>query len=95
MDVVAIAQANDVLCGAVNTMDEVVNSPQFAARGWVTEIDHPVAGTLRYPGGPAQSEGWWQIRRAAPLLGQHTADVLGELGRTPADLARLRESGVI
>jgi len=71
-------QAYEILAGAINTLDEVVDdNPQFDARDYFTEVDHPVAGTVRYPGAPILTESrWWRIRRSAPLLGQHTQEVL-------------------
>ncbi len=81
LQVVEECQKYEILSGAVNTIDEVVDSnPQFAARGYWVEIPHPVAGTFRYPGAPiyTSQERWWRIRRPAPLLGQHTEEVLKE-----------------
>lgn len=96
-EVIAECQAHEILCGAVNTIGEVVDdNPQFDYRGYFVEIDHPVAGTLRYPGAPLVTGGrWWRVRRPAPLLGQHTAEVLGELGYSAEDIRRLREDGVV
>ena len=76
--VVEECQAHGVLAGAVNTMDEVVdNNPQLEVRNYFVEIDHPVAGKFRYPGAPALTESrWWRIHRPAPLLGEHTQEVL-------------------
>jgi crotonobetainyl-CoA:carnitine CoA-transferase CaiB-like acyl-CoA transferase len=71
---------------------------QMEARGFWEEVDHPVVGTHRYPGWPmklSDGPGQW-YRSPAPLLGQHTAEVLGkELGMTPEELAALRDAGVI
>ena len=80
-EVVQECQASELLCTPYNTIDEVVdNNPQLDFRGYFTEIDHPAAGKLRYPGSPVFTEGeWWRIRRPAPLLGQHTKEVLNEI----------------
>ena len=60
------------------------------------EVDHPAAGRVKYPGAPFKMmETPWEIRRPAPLLGQHNEEVMGELGYTKEDLVRLREQGVI
>jgi crotonobetainyl-CoA:carnitine CoA-transferase CaiB-like acyl-CoA transferase len=86
-EVVEQCQAFEILSGAVNTIEEVMdNNPQFDARGYWVNIDHPEVGTLRYPGAPIYTqERWWRIRRPAPLLGQHTEEVLREeLESTPA-----------
>jgi crotonobetainyl-CoA:carnitine CoA-transferase CaiB-like acyl-CoA transferase len=63
----------------VHTMEDLLNSDQLAARGFIQRIDHPVAGEAAYPGPP-----WWLGPDAwapgrAPLLGEHTTEVLGAL----------------
>ena len=80
-EVVQECQASELLCTPYNTIDEVVdNNPQLDSRDYFTEIDHPVAGKLKYPGSPVFTESkWWRIRRPAPLLGQHTREVLDEI----------------
>ncbi len=79
-EVVQECQASELLCTPYNTIDEVVdNNPQLDFREYFTEIDHPVAGKLKYPGSPVfTKDNWWRIRRPAPLLGQHTEEVLNE-----------------
>ncbi len=76
--VVEECQAHGLYAGAVNTIGEVVdNHAQLEARGYFVGIDHPAAGRLRYPGSPLYTpKGWWRIHRPAPLLGQHTQEVL-------------------
>jgi crotonobetainyl-CoA:carnitine CoA-transferase CaiB-like acyl-CoA transferase len=63
----------------VHTMEDLLNSDQLEARGFIQHIDHPVAGAAAYPGPP-----WWLGPDAwapgrAPLLGEHTTEVLGAL----------------
>ena len=90
------AQANRVLSGPINTMADLDVDPSFNSRGVFAEGDHPVAGHMRYPGRPFIMNGSpWRLRRTAPLLGQHTMEVLAELGYSNADIARLRAAGVI
>jgi crotonobetainyl-CoA:carnitine CoA-transferase CaiB-like acyl-CoA transferase len=90
------AQAVGYPCGALNTMADVFEDPHLQARGFLPRVEHPVAGTLTYPGAPFQmSEGAWKAGRA-PLLGEHTSTVLTErLGYAAADVVRLREQGAI
>jgi formyl-CoA transferase len=90
------AQAVGYPCGALNTMADVFDDPHLQARGFLPRVEHPIAGTLTYPGAPFQmSEGAWKPGRA-PLLGEHTSAVLREhLGYSAADVVRLREQGVI
>jgi len=60
------------------------------------EIDRPVTGKMTYPGAPFRmSEAGWQIRRPAPLFGQHNEEVYGEIGYSREDLVQLRQAGVI
>jgi formyl-CoA transferase/CoA:oxalate CoA-transferase len=93
----AILVPAGVPMGAINTIDRVVSHPQVAARGVLVECDHPVAGRVKSVGPPVRlSDTPGRVRTPAPLLGEHTDEVLsGRLGLTPAELTRLRESGVI
>ena len=79
-EVVSSGQSNEMLIGAIFPIDQVVdNHPQLAYRDYFIEVDHPVAGLYRYPGSPVfNTDGWWSIRRPAPMLGQHTEEILGE-----------------
>ncbi len=82
-------------CGALNTIEDVFADPHLAARGYFVEVDHPATGVLRYPGPPFKTaETPWRAGRA-PLLGEHTAEVLDSLGYGGADIARLREQGAV
>jgi len=63
----------------VHTMEDLLTSPQLEARGFIRRIDHPVAGEAAYPGPPwwIGPDGWTHER--APLLGEHTSEVLARL----------------
>jgi crotonobetainyl-CoA:carnitine CoA-transferase CaiB-like acyl-CoA transferase len=63
----------------VNTPAEVARNPQYAARGYFVDCDHPVAGKLRMPGAPfILSRTPWRLRRPAPRLGEHNGEILGQ-----------------
>jgi len=81
----------------VNTPADLLDNVHLKARDYFTEIDHPYTGKVVYPGAPVKmTESPWQVRRPAPLLGQHNEEILcGQLGYTREDLVKLRESGVI
>jgi crotonobetainyl-CoA:carnitine CoA-transferase CaiB-like acyl-CoA transferase len=94
-EVMEKSQACGHPCGAINDMADVFADPHLEARGFFQTIDHPVAGPLQYPGPQFRmSETPWRPGRA-PLLGEHTVEVLQSLGYTTEDIARLREQGAI
>jgi formyl-CoA transferase/CoA:oxalate CoA-transferase len=81
--------------GAVNTLDAVMAHPQIAARGALVENEHPVAGTVTMTAPPVRlSDTPGSVRSPAPLLGQHTEQVLRErLALGDGQIARLRADG--
>ncbi|MBI3954152.1 MAG: CoA transferase [Chloroflexi bacterium] len=80
----------------VETPEDVAHSPQLAARDFFAEVDRALTGPQRYPGAPFKMTATpWQVRRPAPLLGEHTAEVLGELGYSKADVQALAAAGVV
>jgi CoA:oxalate CoA-transferase len=83
--------------GAINTIDQVVEHPQVKARGMIVESTHPVAGMVKLVGIPVKlSETPGAVREPAPLLGQHTDEVLQKyLHMGQRELAELRQAGVI
>ena len=83
--------------GAINTIDQVVDHAQVRARGSLVESTHPVAGSIRMTGPPVRmSDTPGTVRTPAPLLGEHTEEILRDrLGMASADIARLRDAGVI
>jgi crotonobetainyl-CoA:carnitine CoA-transferase CaiB-like acyl-CoA transferase len=94
------AVERNLMLAPANTAREIDASEQLAFREFFVEVADPVRGRLRYPGGfakitsadPAATA--IGIRRPAPRLGEHTADVLGEIGVTEAMLAELHHAGV-
>ena len=78
-------------------LEELGEDPQYQARGFFPEINHPVADRFAYPGAPFRmSQTPWQIARPAPLLGEHNEEIyVGRLGLSNEDVARLGKNGVI
>ena len=80
----------------VSTPKDLLENPQLQARGHFVAFTHPLlrqAATM--PGAPyVMSATPWRVTRSAPLLGEHTAEVLGEIGIGQEDVARLFSAGV-
>jgi crotonobetainyl-CoA:carnitine CoA-transferase CaiB-like acyl-CoA transferase len=89
----AILEAADIPCGPVNTVADAVQDPQVLARGQIVEAPPggarfagvPIHTTSHHPGG----------ERPAPRLGEHTDEILEELGLAAEEIARLRADGVV
>ncbi|MGH9061185.1 MAG: CaiB/BaiF CoA transferase family protein, partial [Acidimicrobiales bacterium] len=76
--------------GPIQTVEEVLHDPQVLARGMISQLEHPTAGTLWTIGCPVRlSATPPAVRTPPPLLGQHTDDVLAELGFSAATIAAL------
>jgi crotonobetainyl-CoA:carnitine CoA-transferase CaiB-like acyl-CoA transferase len=96
-EVARAAQAVRVPAFPVNEIDAVFAWPQLAARGFFQTVEHPRAGRLPYPTAPYHfSTGGWELRRPAPLLGEHNDEVFGGLlGYSSAELERLGRLGIV
>jgi CoA:oxalate CoA-transferase len=81
----------------VNNLDRAFSEPPVTERGMIVEYDHPQAGHVRVPGNPIRMSGVPAGASVpAPLLGQHTDDVLSEiLHLSPPKIAQLRADGAI
>ena len=90
-------EAAGVPCGPINDLAQVFAEPQAVARGLRMELPHPAAGSvslvrspMRFSATPAQHD------VPPPTLGQHTEEVLkGLLGKSPAEIVRLRAEGIV
>jgi len=89
-------QSAGVSCAPINTVDQALTAEHTIARGLVTKAIHSVEGEIDLPGIPFRfSDTAAAVRRAPPTLGEHTEEVLREIGKSADDIARLRESGAI
>ena len=96
LDWVARFGTAGVPCGSVREISEVLADPQLAARQMIAEVQHPTIGTTRVIGSPLKlSATPASVRTAPPVLGQHTASILGELGYDTAAVEQLKTAGVI
>jgi crotonobetainyl-CoA:carnitine CoA-transferase CaiB-like acyl-CoA transferase len=90
------SQEKRIPIGAVYTSAQVLQDRQMAARGFFVEVDHPQVGKIKYPGVPYRfSEIPQEKPDAAPLLGQHNAEIYSRLGYTKNDLVKMEEAGII
>jgi len=77
---VALMDKNDIPCGPVNSIDQVVDDPHTAAREMITEVEHSKAGRLKVVNSPLKlSRTPVKIERACPELGEHTEEILQNL----------------
>ena len=90
-------EAVGVPCGPINELAQVFADPQVQARGLAFDLPHALAGLVPQVGSPIRlSETPVEYRRAPPLLGEHTQEVLARgRGVTTVDLELLRQSGVL
>ena len=85
-----------VPCSQVMHLDQVFRDPQVIDQQSVVTVPHPGHGDVSMLGSALHVDGApLPIRRPAPELGAHTAEVLGELGMSAAEVAQLRERGVV
>lgn len=88
-------QEPEMFWAPVNTPDEIINDPQLRHAGGLVEVPDGY-GTTTMIASPADFHGTpWAPRWIAPRLGEHTTDVLAEIGRTDADIDALVASGAV
>jgi formyl-CoA transferase len=90
-----ILNQHDIPCGPILSMKEVAEEPSLRATGTVVEVDHPTRGKYLTVGNPIKmSDSPTEVKRS-PLLGEHTDEVLSELGYGAEEIAALRADKVI
>jgi crotonobetainyl-CoA:carnitine CoA-transferase CaiB-like acyl-CoA transferase len=95
-DLLAALEAEDVPCAPINAVGSVAQDPQVLHNALLCELDHPHAGRLRQPPPAVQFEATAAaISHPAPLLGEHSDEILREAGVSDTELAELREAGVV
>jgi CoA:oxalate CoA-transferase len=88
--------AAGVPCGKVLKVSEVLADPQIKAQEMVIDVDHPGHGTVRMVGFPVKLSGTpARVRRPSPGLGQHTGEVLAEVGYSPDEIAAMAKAKVV
>lgn len=87
---------HDIQYARVNSIDETLAEPQVLHRDMVVERPHPVLGTMKFTGFPVKlSATPAGFRRDPPGLGQHTEEILQEIGCNVQEIARLRAAGAV
>jgi crotonobetainyl-CoA:carnitine CoA-transferase CaiB-like acyl-CoA transferase len=91
---ITVLEAEGVPCGPINSIADMAADPQAAARDMVVELEHPTAGQTRALGLPIKlSATPGKVHRPAPLLGQHTREVLAQYGFEMQEIEALIENG--
>lgn len=88
--------AAGVPCGPILNYEEALATPQAVAREMTTEVDHPILGRLRTMGTPIKmSETPLDPHHRAPMLGEHTDEVLASAGYSIDEIEQLRYCGAV
>ena len=96
-EILRILHEADVPCEPVASIGDLLENPQVRARGQIADVPHPELGSVPFPGPAMRLYATPPaIRRGAPGLGEHTAEVLAEwLGMPADDVARMRDEGMV
>jgi crotonobetainyl-CoA:carnitine CoA-transferase CaiB-like acyl-CoA transferase len=93
---ITLLEPTGIPIGRINDLAAVFEHPQVLHNDMLVHMEHPVAGPIKVVNNPLRfSANPTAMRSAPPLLGQHTDEVLATLGIEGAELARLREQGVV
>lgn len=92
----ALLEANDIPCGPINDYAQVFADPQVLAREMVVDVEHPTLGALKALGSPIKMSATPpNVTRRAPLLGEHTREILGEAGYSNLEIdAFVRQNAI-
>jgi formyl-CoA transferase len=94
-EAMAILNPLDIPCGPILSMKEIAADESLRKTGTIVEVEHPTRGKYLTVGNPIKlSDSVTEVVRS-PLLGEHTEDVLAQLGYAKADIEQLRTEGVI
>jgi len=87
---------DDVLTAPINEVEDVVDDPQIRHNRMIVSTRHPVLGTVEVTGVPIRFYGTpCEVRRHAPMQGEHSREVLAELGYAGSEIDALIEQGIV
>ena len=93
---ISLLEDAGVPCGPINNLQEVFENEQVIARGIEMRVPHPTAGTMKLVASPMRlSKTPVEVRMPPPLLGQHTDEVLQELGMSASQIRELHQKGIV
>ena len=93
---ISLLEDAGVPCGPINNLQEVFENEQVIARGIEMRVPHPTAGTMNLVASPMRlSKTPVEVRMPPPLLGQHTDEVLQELGMSASQIRELHQKGIV
>jgi formyl-CoA transferase len=94
-EAMAILNEYDIPCGPILSMKELAEEASLRKTGTIVEVDHPVRGKYLSVGNPIKlSDSPAEVKRS-PLLGEHTEEILGELGFDARQIAAMREARAV
>jgi len=94
-EAIDILRKYEIPCAPVLSMKEIAHDPALRASGMIVEVPHKQRGTYLTVGSPIKFSDFTPYITGSPLLGEHTAEVMAELGYTPEQIAKLREANVL
>jgi formyl-CoA transferase/CoA:oxalate CoA-transferase len=93
---IEVLSAAEIPCGRIRSVPEALDSPEARARDMVVDVETADGRSLRVVGPPIKlSATPAAVRRPPPRLGEHTDQVLAEIGHSPEEIERLRASRVV
>jgi len=95
VEAMQILNRYDIPCGPVLSMKEIAEDESLRKTGTIVEVDHPVRGSYLSVGNPIKLSDSPTVVTRSPLLGEHTDEVMAELGFSADQIAELRAAGAI